>query len=236
MSIVKSKELAFFNILGRLISTTSNSTNNNGVKINLVDLEDKMSLDKAIISKFLIKLKEDKIFDIIDQDETTMSLHFEKTHEKLAAFVHPKELDNILIEINNFIFKYSTFFDFSRTFPIIIETAQKVSILLQSNPNFNISSIIRTGILKLYNHPHITFFYSKFFFNIAEKIDDCDQPTLENIIYYFFTLPYEENPFITSVFLSQVAIQMELLKKSTTLKAEPITTSKDKNLKVESND
>lgn len=235
MSIIKSKELAFFNILGRLISTTSNS-NNTGIKINLIDLEDKMSLDKAIISKFLLKLKEDKIFDIIEQDETTMCIHFEKTHEKMTAFVNPEELDKILIDINAFISKYSSFFDFSKTFPIITETSKKVSVLLATNPNFNISSIVRDGILKLYNHPHITFHYSKFFFKIAEKIDDCDQKTLENIIYYFFTLPYEENPFITSIFISQVAIQMELLKKGIILETASIYKVEDSKLGLDIND
>ena len=212
MTIIKSKELAFFNMLGKLISTTSSITQKN-IQISLVDLEEKMLIDKTIISKFLIKLKEDKIFEIIDKDETSMNLHFEKTHEKFTTFAHPEDLDKILVDINNFILKYSSFFNFSKTFPIIQAVAKKITHMLEINPNFNISSIIRNGILKLYNQPYIAFYYSKFFFNIAEQVEECDQQILENIIYYFYTLPYEENPFITTIFLSQVAVQMEALKK-----------------------
>ncbi|MGL4402902.1 MAG: hypothetical protein ACRCTS_04190 [Fusobacteriaceae bacterium] len=211
MKIIKSKELAFFNMLGKLI-TLNTHENQENFTLSYDDLQKKMELDRLLISSFLEKLKEDKIIDIIKNDETSISLNFIRTHEKLLEFICPDDLDTVINEINEFIFKYIHLFNFSQTYQIIIETAKKMKDALDKDPKSDLSSFIREGIHVLYNHPMVSFYYSKFFFELAEKIDDEDQKILEDIIYYFFNLPYDENPFITTIFLAQVAFQIETLK------------------------
>ncbi|MGL6101463.1 MAG: hypothetical protein ACRC0G_17825, partial [Fusobacteriaceae bacterium] len=211
MEIIKSKELAFFNMLGKLI-TLNTKENHENVTLSYSDLQKKMELDKILISSFLEKLKDDKIIEIIKNDETSVSINFVKTHEKLLEFISPGDLDSVISEINEFIFKYINLFNFDQTYNTIVETAKKMKSALDKNPKSDLSSFIREGIQELYSHPLVAFYYSKFFFELAEKIDKEDQKTLENIIYYFFNLPYEENPFITTTFLAQVSFQIEALK------------------------
>lgn len=212
MSIIKSKELAFFNMLGKLISAKLGNDNQD-ITVSFEELQDKMEIDRALITSFLNQLKKDKILDVIKQDETTVSLHFEKTHEKLLEFVHPDDLDVILLEMNEFIFKYSNQFRFDETYPIIKAAAKKIHEMQNSNSNSDFSELIRKGIKMLYDNPYVVIYFSKFFYQLAENIDEEDQYVLENIIYYFYSLPYEENPFIATIFLSQVAFQLEALKR-----------------------
>lgn len=211
MKIIKSKELAFFNMLGKLITLDTNESQEN-VTLSYSDLQKKMELDRLLISSFLEKLREDKIIEIVKNDETSVCLNFNRTHEKLLEFICPDDLDTVLNEINEFIFKYIHLFNFSQSYNIIVETAKKMKAALDKDPKSDLSSFIREGIQTMYGHPMVAFYYSKFFFELAEKIDEEDQGILEDIIYYFFNLPYEENPFITTTFLAQVAFQIEALK------------------------
>ncbi|MGL5049600.1 MAG: hypothetical protein ACRC6E_03090, partial [Fusobacteriaceae bacterium] len=66
MDIMKSKELAFFNMLGKLIEVKSMNKNQD-ITISFEELQDKMEIDKALISSFLNKLKEDKILEILNE-------------------------------------------------------------------------------------------------------------------------------------------------------------------------
>lgn len=211
MKIIKSKELAFFNMLGKLITLNTN-TSEGDITLSYSDLQKKMELDKVIISSFLKKLKDDKIIDIVKDDSTNISINFNKTHERLLEFICPDDLDTVINEINEFIFKYIKLFNFSQTYPTVKATALKMKTAMDKNPHADLSSYIREGIQFQYSHPEVAFYYSKFFFELAEKIDSQDQRILEDIIYYFFNLPYHENPFITTVFLAQVAFQIEALK------------------------
>ncbi|MGL4533696.1 MAG: hypothetical protein ACRCUA_01350 [Fusobacteriaceae bacterium] len=212
MNIMKSKELAFFNMLGKLIEVKSMNKNQD-ITISFEELQDKMEIDKALISSFLNKLKEDKILEILNENTTSISLNFEKTHEKLLEFVHPDDLDVILLEINEFIFKYSNQFKFDETYVIIKAVAKKIYNMEQAGDTSDFSHLIRKGIKALYDNPYVVIYFSKFFYKLAENIEAEDQYVLENIIYYFYTLPYDENPFIATIFLTQVAFQLEALKK-----------------------
>lgn len=212
MEIIRSKELAFFNMLGKLITLNTNQNTEENITLSYNDMQKKMELDKIIISSFLEKLRDDKIIDIVKDDSTSVSINFNKTHEKLLEFIHPDDLDTVINEINEFIFKYIQLFNFSQTYPIVKDTAKKMKTAMDKNPHADLSPYIRAGIQSQYSNPGISFHYSKFFFEVAEKIDDEDQKILEDIIYYFYNLPYHENPFITTVFLAQVAFQIEALK------------------------
>lgn len=209
---IKSKELAFFNMLGE--SIVPNIKNGKcDVSISYSELQSKMEIDKSVISSFLEKLKDDHFINIINESEAKVLIHFEKSYEKLLNFVHPENLESILIEINDFILKYLYLFNFETTSILIKNIAKEMYDLLKINPSHDLSDLIREGLKKQHTHPLISFYYSKFFFKLAEEIEDKDQKTLENIIYYFYTLPYEENPFITTIFLSKICFQIEALKK-----------------------
>lgn len=212
MDIMKSKELAFFNMLGKMIEAKPGNENQD-ITVSFEELQNKMEMDKAVITSFLNKLKEDKILDILNEDATNISLHFEKTHEKLLEFVHPDDLDVILLEMNEFVFKYSNQFRFDETYVIIKAIAKKIDEMQKANDKSDFSPLIRKGIKSLYDNPYVVIYFSKFFYQLAENIDAEDQYVLENIIYYFYSLPYEENPFIATIFLSQVAFQLEALKR-----------------------
>ena len=211
MKIIKSKELAFFNMLGKLITLDTNGSQEN-VILSYSDLQKKMELDRLLISSFLEKLREDKIIEIVKNDETSVCLNFNRTHENLLEFICPDDIETVLNEINDFIFKYINIFNFNQTDVVVVETAKKIKAVLDKDPKSDLSHFIREGIQTVYGHPMVAFDYSKLFFELAEKIDEEDQRILEDIIYYFFNLPYEENPFITAIFLAQVSFQIEILK------------------------
>lgn len=210
MKIRKSKEIIFFNMLGKLLSL--NSEENSSVEILYTDLEKKMEMDRLLIAAFLEKLKDDKMVEIFKNGDETVSFKLNKTYDTLFDFVLPDKLEEILEDINDFVFKYINFFKFNNFNLSAVESVKEISFLLKEDPCYDISSELREGLQKMYETPELEISYCKLFFKLAEEIEEIDQRILEDIIYYFFNLPYEENPFLTTVFLFHVALSMESLK------------------------
>lgn len=208
----KTKELAFLNFLKHTSSNTINFQNEH-VIFSFKDLEEKMELDKKNISIFLSQLKNDSFLDITELSKDDFSVHFHMNFKRLFDFINPHDFEDIIEEIYHFISKYSVDLNLNFSSDFIIETAKKAYPLIEKNPNYDISPIIREGVQKVLLHTQVELYLAKILFSLSDKIDDEDQEVYENIIYYFLTLPYEDNPFLTTFFFSKVVIQLEAIKK-----------------------
>lgn len=206
----KTKELAFLNFLKH---TTPNIIDfqNDHVTFSIKDLESKMELDKKTISDFLTELKKHNFLDITELSKDTFDIYFHVTYNTLMDFINPHDIDEILEEIYYFISKYSFDLNFNFVSKSLFETAETIYPLIQKDPNYDISPIIRQSIKNFSQKTHVELYFAKLLFSLSDKIDDVDQKIYENIFYYFLTLPYEDNPFITTLFLSKVFIQIEAI-------------------------
>ncbi len=211
----KTKELAFLNFLKH---TTPNIVDfqNSHVTFSILELESKMDLDKETISDFLNQLKQHNFLDITELSKDTFDIHFHVTYNTLMDFINPHDIDEILEEIYYFIMKYSKELNFDFVSKSLFESTKVVYPLLQKDPNYDLSPIIRESLKNLSKKAHIEFYISKLLFSFADKIEDEDQKIYENIFYYFLTLPFEDNPFLTTLFLSKLFIQIEAMNKGVT--------------------
>lgn len=211
MEIKRAKEIMFFSMLGRVLSLNS-ADDEREIEIMYSDLESKMEMDRLIIGNFLEKLREDRLLDILKNDAQTVTFKMNKTYKNLFEFISPDSLDSILLDINDFIMEYSNFFGFDEGKLVENESVEKIVKTLYKNSQASVITQIRDGIYKMNENYSMERNYYRLFFKLAEEVSDEDQRILEDIIYYFFNLPYEENPFITTVFLFQVAISLEKYK------------------------
>lgn len=208
----KSKELAFLNFLSYTCPNHINFENDDAT-FSFTVLEEKMQLNKQIISEFLTQLREDNFVTIADEEDDKFRLHFQATSEKLFNFLNPHDLDDILEKIYMFISKYSHFFNFNFSTHGIIKTAKKILPLIEKDPYYDISPILREALLKGLSNPYTRLYLGKLLFHLSDKIDEEDQELFGDIVFYFLTIPYEYNPFVTTLFFSKVALQIEVLKK-----------------------
>lgn len=209
MGNIDSKELAFFSILRGLISPNIKNEAFD-VEISLDDLEEKMEMDKMIIAGFIDKLRSDGLIDITNQVESKAILHFERTNEKLLNIISVAELESTLKDMNRFILKNIGLFNFAN--PYLNDTAMKISALLAVDPNADISPILRQALSTMFSHPKANVDIAKLLYKACENADEEDAKILESIMYHFIVLPPEENPFLTTVLLASVSLQMEALK------------------------
>lgn len=218
MEIKRAKEIMFFSMLGRVLSLNS-ADDDREIEITYSDLEKKMEMDRFIIGNFLEKLREDRLLDILKNDAQTVTFKMNKTYKNLFEFISPDNLDSILLDINDFVMRYSIFFGFDEGKLVENESVEKIVKTLYKDSQTPIVTQVRSGIYKMNENCSMERNYYRLFFKLAEEVSDEDQRILEDIIYYFFNLPYEENPFITTVFLFQVAISLEKYKNTKELES-----------------
>lgn len=209
MGNIDSKELAFFSILRGLISPNIKNEAFD-VEISLDDLEEKMEMDKMIIAGFIDKLRSDGLIDITSQAESKATLHFERTDEKLLNIISVGELEDTLKDMNRFILKNISLFNFAN--PYLNDTSMKISALLEVDPNADISPILRQALSTMFSQPKANVDIAKLLYKACETADEEDAKILESIMYHFIVLPPEENPFLATVLLAAVSLQMEALK------------------------
>lgn len=211
----KTKELAFLNFLKHTTPTIIDFQNDH-VTFSINDLENKMELDKKEISNFLAELKNHNFLDITELSKDTFNIHFHVTYNTLMDFINPHDIDEILEDIYYFISKYSFELNFDFVSKSIFDATKEIYPLIKNDPNCDISPIIRKSIIALSKKAHIELYFAKLLFSLSDKIEDVDQKIYENIFYYFLTLPYEDNPFITTLLLSKVFIQIEAINNGVT--------------------
>lgn len=208
----KSKELAFLHFL-----TYSKKQNKNlspfHSNIDIEDLEKNIALDKIKIKEFLTQLKDDNFLNFKEINQKNFSIDFNFTEQKLLDFITPYRVDSILETTQHFIFKYIHLFDFKMTSSLSIEIAKEIQPLIEKDPNFDISQALKTYLIKGKQLPEIKDYFSKLLLTLSDNIEEEDQEILENIIYLFIALAFEDNPFVITLFLCRISIQLEAIKK-----------------------
>lgn len=207
------EELIFFNLLKELLVPNLKNESTD-VSFSLQDLHEKTEIDKQLISGMITKLQNDGLlsFDKYDACEDEITLHFEKTHDKIFEFLPHDDLDNILNDINKFIFENMHLFNFNISHNISKKYALLINNKLKANPNSDLNSLIREGINELYSQKEFIIKLSQILYNIAKNSTKENKELIEKIIYCSFNLPIDENPFITTLFLARISFELEILK------------------------
>ncbi|MBC2856546.1 MAG: hypothetical protein RR191_00735 [Cetobacterium sp.] len=212
-TILKSEELVFFNLLkGLLVPNLKNESAD--ISFSLQDLQEKIEIDKQLISGIINKLKDDKIVSLVNYTDQSdkITMHFEKTHDKLFEFLPHTDLDIILLDINTFIFENIQLFDFNNSYKITSDYAKEIKSRLDKDPNADINDILRKGINDLFSREESIIKIFKLLFKMSKNSTPENQDLVEKILYCFFNLPIDENPFLTTLFLTKMSFEMENLK------------------------
>lgn len=206
-----SEDIAFFNLLKGLIAPKlGNETLNYSISIS--DLSNKMEIDIKIISKFLKKLQENGLVEILNEVDGNVYLHFEKTHDKLLEIISVDAVEEKISDMSDFIKKKISYFNINSTNEYIPRYALEIKNLMDENgPDTDISEIISRGIKEILNEEKNRTLLNKTIFEIAKEADEDDLKSLEEIIYYKLNLPVEENPFYVTLFLTAISYKIQYL-------------------------
>lgn len=206
-----SEDIAFFNLLRGLIAPKLGNEALN-YNISISDLANKMDMDIKIISKFLKKLKEDGLVNVLNGVDGNVNLHFEKTHDKLLEIVSVDAVEEKISNMSDFINKKISYFRTNITNEHILQYATEIKKLIdEKGPNVNINHIISRGIQEILSEEKYRTLLNKTIFQIAKEADEDDLKKLEEIIYYKLNLPIEENPFYVTLFLTAVSYKIQYL-------------------------
>lgn len=213
MDILRSKELAFFNLLKSLISPNIKNESIDYV-VSIEDLQQKMHMDRQIISSFIAKLQEDSLLDILEKTDTRLDIHFEKTHEKLLEFIGLDDVESTIIDIKEFIGRNLRFFNFTTSEEHTRKYAEEALERMEKyGEDFDMTDIIEKGVNDVYNKENVIVEINRIIFTICENACEKDLNTLESIIYCCLNLPAVENPFYITLFLTKLCFEIEFLKR-----------------------
>lgn len=213
MNRVKSKEVAFFNLLKSLISPNIKDEALD-YSVSVEDLKEKMEIDKMIISGFLNRLSADGILDVKVDREERVNLHFERTHTKLLDFLAIDDLDKVIGDIKEFLGNNLEYCNFQVDNTLFNKYALiTMEGLEKEGPAFDMTDLIEAGVKEIFNREEVMIRVNKLLYRIACNADDKDLEVLEGILYCCLNLPFEENPFYITLFLMKTCFQMEMLKK-----------------------
>jgi len=206
-----SEDIAFFNLLKGLIAPKlGNETLNYSISIS--DLSNKMEIDIKIISKFLKKLQENGLVEILNEVNGNVYLHFEKTHDKLLEIISVDAVEEKISDMSDFIKKKISYFNINSTNEYIPRYALEIKNLMDENgPDTDISEIISRGVKEILSEEKNRTLLNKTIFEIAKEADEDDLKSLEEIIYYKLNLPVEENPFYVTLFLTAISYKIQYL-------------------------
>ncbi|WP_320046578.1 hypothetical protein [uncultured Ilyobacter sp.] len=213
MDRLKSRELAFFNLLKSLISPNIKNESID-YTVSIEDLQQKMHMDRQIISTFIAKLQEDGLVDILEKNESRMDMHFERTHEKLLEFVSLDEVESTIKDIKEFIGRNLKFFDFTTSRDHTRKYAEEALERMEKDgEDFDMTDIIEKGVNDVFNKENVIVEINRIIFTICENADEKDLNILESIIYCSLNLPAVENPFYITLFLTKLCFEIEFLKR-----------------------
>lgn len=210
---MKSRELAFFNLLKSFISPNIKNESLD-YAISVEELQDKMHMDRKIISSFIHKLQNEGLIEVLDETDTRLDLHFERTHDKLLEFISFDEVESTIVDMKEFISRNLPYFDFPVPSPHMTGYAKEALKGIQKyGDSFDMSDIIERGVNDVCNKEDVMTRVNRILFTICEKADEADLNTLESIFYCSINLPPIENPFYITLFLTKLCFQIENLKK-----------------------
>jgi len=206
-----SEDIAFFNLLKGLIAPTIGDESVN-YKISINDLADKMEMDKRIISKFLSKLQENGLINVLGDVDDEVNLHFDKTHKKLLEIISFDGVEGKILTISDFIEKKSSYFDFNSYRKYISKYALEAKNKIEfEGSDADLRDIVSRGIREILSSDKNKNVLNRIIFEIAKDADEDDSKILEEIIYYRLNLPVEEDPFHVTLFLTVLSLELQYL-------------------------
>ena len=204
-----SKELAFFNLLKTLIPTDIKNQSLD-YKLSLDDLEEKVEMDKIIISGLIKNLESDGFVEILNETSTEVNLHFERTYDKLIEVFSVDSIEDMIERMQNFVQKKFHHFNLleqpeplKKYLKQAMDTVEKEGVAADLNP------IIQEGIRETLNDIKQLIRLKKDIYRLCEEASDDDLEDLELILFYQLNFPLEENPFYVVLFLSRLCLEME---------------------------
>ena len=115
----RSKALAFFNLLKTLIPSDIKNQSLD-YKFSLDDLEEKVEMDKKIISSLIENLEHDGFINILHETSSEVNLHFERTYDKLIEVFSVEGIEDTIERMQDFVQKKIDYFDIDKI-PVPLE-------------------------------------------------------------------------------------------------------------------
>lgn len=204
------KEVAFFNLLRSLIPTNMKYSHCN---ISFKDLEEKMELDRLIIRNSIQNLASDSFIEILNETEDSININFQRTYDNLIEVFSVEDIDNLIIDMQDFIQRRPEYFRIFEDNSWIDKYAMEAKELFDlQGHNADINHIIKNGISEFFSQDANILKIKKSIFDICELADDNDLKALEAVLFCQFNFPVEENPFYVTLFLSKLFLKMSTIK------------------------
>ena len=210
MKRIKSKEIAFLNILKYILAPDLNKEIVN-YTFSLFDLEEKIDMDKQIISMFIKKLNTVGFINILSEQDEVFDIDFDRTYKKLLEIIPHTELDDLVDEMGTFIENHVIKdLEFIKFYSNINKYAKKALKLVETQgEKADFSDLIEAGVKELFHTEDSYLKISQIILGVCDELEEKELKVLEGILYSFFSLPTEENPFYITLFLVLLAYEME---------------------------
>ncbi len=205
----RSKALAFFNLLKTLIPSDIKNQSLD-YKFSLDDLEEKVEMDKKIISSLIENLEHDGFINILNETSTEVNLHFERTYDKLIEVFSVEGIEDTIERMQDFVQKKIHYFDIDKI-PVPLEKyiEKAIDLVKIEGMDADLNPIIEEGIKVALSDVDNLIRIKKIIYKLCEDATEEDLDALELILFCQLNFPLEENPFYVVLFLSRVCYELE---------------------------
>ena len=205
----RSKALAFFNLLKTLIPSDIKNQSLD-YKFSLDDLEEKVEMDKKIISSLIENLEHDGFINILNETSSEVNLHFERTYDKLIEVFSVEGIEDTIERMQDFVQKKIDYFDIDKI-PVPLEKyiEKAIDLVKREGMDADLNPIIEEGIKVALTDVDNLIRIKKIIYKLCEEATEEDLEALELILFCQLNFPLEENPFYVVLFLSRVCYELE---------------------------
>jgi phosphopantothenate synthetase len=205
----RSKALAFFNLLKTLIPSDIKNQSLD-YKFSLDDLEEKVEMDKKIISSLIENLEHDGFINILNETSSEVNLHFERTYDKLIEVFSVEGIEDTIERMQDFVQKKIDYFDIDKI-PVPLEKyiEKAIDLVKREGMDADLNPIIEEGIKVALTDVDNLIRIKKIIYKLCEDATEEDLDALELILFCQLNFPLEENPFYVVLFLSRVCYELE---------------------------
>lgn len=208
----KSKALAFFNLLKTLIPADIKNQSLD-YQFALDDLEEKVEMDKKIISSLIGNLEHDGLINILNETSSEINLHFEKTYDKLIEVFSIEGIEDMIERMQNFVEKKIDYFDIDKIpEPLEEYIEEAIERVQKEGMDVDLNEIMQKGIKEALSNVDNLIRIKRIIYKLCEEASEEDLEDLELILFCQLNFPVEENPFYVVLFLSRVCYALEKVK------------------------
>lgn len=202
-------DVAFFNLLRNLIPAKFKY---NEYNFCISDMEEKLEMDKSIISGLMKSLESDKLIHILNENDKDVKVSFETSYDNLLEVFSIDDIEELIKEMQNFIkinYKYFIF-DNSALEEQFKEFAKQASELIKTEGlSADLNPLISKGIIEIVGNEKNNMIIKKRIYELCKNAEPEQLKALEAILFCDVNFPQKENPFYVTLFLTKLVIYMK---------------------------